>query len=34
MASATDAQVSEWQASGRVDHQIAAVIAIWTQGKE
>ena len=34
MASASDAQVSEWQASNRMDHQIAAVIAIWARGKE
>ena len=34
MASASDAQVSEWQASNRMDHQIAAVIAIWAPGKE
>jgi hypothetical protein len=34
MASATDAQISEWQASSRMDHQIAAAIAIWARGKE
>jgi hypothetical protein len=34
MASASDAQVSEWQASARMHHQIAAVIAIWARGKE
>jgi DNA-binding GntR family transcriptional regulator len=34
MASASDAQVSGWQASTRMDHQIAAVIAIWARGKE
>jgi hypothetical protein len=34
MACASDAQVSEWQASNRMDHQIAAVIAIWARGKE
>jgi hypothetical protein len=34
MASASDAQVSEWQASNRMDHQIAAVIATWARGKE
>jgi hypothetical protein len=34
MASASDAQVSEWQASNRMDHQIAAVVAIWARGKE
>jgi hypothetical protein len=34
MASASDAQVSEWQASTRMDHQIAAVIARWARDKE
>jgi hypothetical protein len=34
MASASDAQVSEWQASNRMDHQMAASIAIWARGKE
>lgn len=34
MVSASDAQVSEWQASNRMDHQIAAVIAIWARDKE
>jgi len=34
MASVSDAQVSEWQASHRMDHQIAAVIAKWARGKE
>jgi hypothetical protein len=34
MTDASDAQVSEWQASNRMDHQIAAAIAIWARGKE
>jgi hypothetical protein len=34
MANATDAQVREWQASNRMDHQIAAAIALWARGKE
>jgi hypothetical protein len=34
MANVNDAQVREWQASNRMDHQIAAAIAIWARGKE
>jgi hypothetical protein len=34
VANASDAQVREWQASSRMDHQIAAAIAIWARGKE
>jgi hypothetical protein len=33
-ASTNDAQIREWQASHRIDHQIAAAIALWAKGKE